>query len=86
MENEKYAEYEEYGEYEGSHHKKPSLYDTFVPFSHGKGYTWAYTTTNIIHGDMAGFIIHQAQQRLTQPNQRTLSREARTGTLPLPAS
>lgn len=68
MEDEKYAEYEEYGKYERSHHKKHSLYDTFVPNSHGKGYTWAYTTTHIIHGDMAGSTIYQAQQRPNHPH------------------
>ncbi len=29
-----------------SHHKKSSLYDTSVPYSYRKGYTWAGTTAN----------------------------------------
>lgn len=41
MGDEESEEPEEYEEYEESRHKKSSLYDTSVPYSHRKGYTWA---------------------------------------------
>ncbi len=75
MEDEQSEEPEEYEEYKESRHKKSSLYDTSVPYSHRKGYTWAGTTANelIAIWQRLPFI------NLTQPNQRTLSQEVRTG-------
>lgn len=73
----------------GKHQEKSSLYDTSVPYSYRKGYTWAGTTANELMAMWQGlpYIKHNnGQITLTQPNQRTLSQEARTGTPPLPAS
>ena len=69
MGDEESEEPEEYEEYEESRQKKSSLYDTSVPYSHRKGYTWAGTTANELMAiwQRLPFI------NLTQPNQRTLS-------------
>lgn len=79
-------------EEEGQHEddgKKSSLYDTSVPYSYRKGYTLAGTTSNELMAMWQGlpYVKHNnGQITLTQPNQRTLSREARADTFPLPAS
>lgn len=69
-------------EEEGQHEddgKKSSFYDTSVPYSYRKGYTWAGTTANELMAIWQGlpYIKHNnGQITLTQPYQRTLSQEA----------
>ncbi|MCJ1349814.1 hypothetical protein MMC31_008055 [Peltigera leucophlebia] len=54
------------------HHKKSSLYDTSVPYSYRKGYTWRGTTANELMAIWQGlpYIKHNnGQITLTQPRE-----------------
>ena len=79
-EHEEDGEHEEDREYEedevvegrrGNYQDKSSLYDTTVPYSFRKGYTWAGTTSNELMAMWQGlpYIKHpNGQITLTQPN------------------
>lgn len=47
-----------------SHHKRSSLYDTFVPYNYRKGYTWAGTTASELMAIWQGlpYIKHNSGQ------------------------
>lgn len=62
-----------------SYHKKSSLYDTSVPYSYRKGYTWAGTTANESMAIWQGLPYIKHNNGQTQPNQRTMSHSREAG-------